>query len=279
MATVFEVHCVHEDPVYAGQAAREAFDGVDRLESELSRFLSNSDVSRINGLSAGQETRVSPTTMECLQVAWALHDLTGGAFDVSLGTGLGGLELDTRRLRVRSHAPGVRIDLGGIGKGYAVDRVAQLLEEWEVTKALAHGGFSSVLALEAPPGQDGWPLSLSAPGPEARVLARIGARQQALGASGLLKGDHILDPRSGRPVADRRAAWVAVPRGHEGSAGAVADGLSTAFMILSEREIRRICGASPGLRAWLVPAAGAAPVLTIGTGEGGTRRLDPPKTR
>jgi thiamine biosynthesis lipoprotein len=264
MATVFEVHCVHDDPGYAGQAARDAFDVIDRLERELSRFLANSDVSRINNLPAGGETRVSPTTMECLQVAWRLHDLTEGAFDVALGTGLSGLELDGKRLTVRSHAEGVRLDLGGVGKGYAIDQAAELLEEWEVDRALVHGGFSSVLALEAPPEQDGWSLSLSAPGPEPRVLTRLAARQQALGASGLSKGEHILDPRSGRPVEDRRAAWVVVPRGEWGSAAALADGLSTAFMSLSEREIRRICETSAGMKAWLVPAVGEGPVATIG---------------
>ena len=72
---------------------------------------------------------------------------------------------------------GARLDLGGIGKGYAVDRMAEVLEEWEIPRALVHGGYSSVLALEAPPDRDGWPLTLSAPGPgENRVLvAGLGA--------------------------------------------------------------------------------------------------------
>jgi thiamine biosynthesis lipoprotein len=278
MATLFEVHCVHDDPGYAGQAARDAFDLVDRLEGELSRFLANSDVSRVNNLSVGRQTRVSPTTMECLQVAWHLHELTAGAFDVSLGTGLEGLELDPKGLTVRAHVGGVRLDLGGVGKGYAIDQVAELLEDWEIGRALVHGGFSSVLALEATPGQEGWPLSLSAPGPEARVLARITARQQALGASGLLKGDHIQDPRSGRAVEDRQAAWVVVPREEGGLAGALADGLSTAFMILEEKEIRRMCE-SFGLGAWLVPRHGGESIVTLGTVDHGARRPDTPNSR
>jgi thiamine biosynthesis lipoprotein len=278
MATIFEVHCAHDDPDYAGQAAREAFLLVDRLEGELSRFRANSDVSRINNLTAGQSTRVSPTTMECLQISWQLHELTAGTFDVSVGTGLAGLELDPKRLAVRAHDGGVRLDLGGVGKGYAIDRVAELLEEWEIVRALVHGGFSSVLALEPPPGQEGWPLSLSAPGPEGRVLTRMAVRQQALGASGLSKGDHIQDPRSGRVVEGRRAAWVVVPREEGSPAGALADGLSTAFMILGEKEIRRICKAL-GLGAWLVPADGAASAVSLGTVDHGTRRPDTPNSR
>jgi len=255
MATVFEVRCVHPDARYARQAADAAFDLVDRLEQELSRFVANSDVSRISALAAGGSTRVSPTTLECLAIARHLYDLTGGAFDISIGTGLPDLELDPDTFTVHALRVGIRLDLGGIGKGYAIDRVAELLGEWEVRHALVHGGFSSVLALEAPPDQVGWPLTLSAP--EGReVLARLQARRQALSASGTRKGDHIVDPRTGRP-ASRRAAWVALaapPAGPDGggSPAAVAEGLSTAFMILAESEIAEHVQAVPGLEAWIV---------------------------
>jgi FAD:protein FMN transferase len=256
MATLFEIRCVHADARYAAQAAQAAFDLVDRLEQEQSRFIANSDVARINALCAGQGTMVSPTTFECLEIARRMHEQTGGAFDVSIGTGLDRLELVAEGFLVRALADGVRLDLGGIGKGYAVDRVAELLEEWEIPRALVHGGFSSVLALEPPPEALGWPLSLSAPDPgEGRVLARISARQKALSASGTRKGDHIVDPRTGRPVRDR-AVWVAVggrQEGDAGSAAAVAEALSTAFMVLSPEEIADHCRKVPGVEAWLFP--------------------------
>jgi FAD:protein FMN transferase len=254
MATVFEVHCVHAEARYAAQAAEAAFDLVDRLERELSRFLANSDIARINHLAAGQSTRVSPWTMECLEIARHAFALTGGAFDISLGSGLGRLELVPDEFTVHARTAGAALDLGGIGKGYAVDRMAELLEEWEIPRALLHGGFSSVRALEAPPGRDGWPLTLSAPG-DGRVLARVSARQRAFSASGVRKGDHILDPRDGRPVRGRTAAWVAVPWEDGASPAAVADALSTAFMIQPEGEIADLCRACPGLEAWLVPEA------------------------
>ncbi len=94
MATVFEVYVVHADERYAAQAAQAAFDLTDRLEQELSRFLSNSDITRVNHLAAGESTRVSLSTLECLAIARHVFDLTGGAFDVSIGTGLASLELD-----------------------------------------------------------------------------------------------------------------------------------------------------------------------------------------
>ncbi|HXK12830.1 MAG TPA: FAD:protein FMN transferase [Vicinamibacteria bacterium] len=252
MATVFEVRCAHSDAAYARQAAQAAFDLVDRLEQEMSRFIANSDVSRVNGLGSGEAARVSPTTMECLGIARHLFDLTGGAFDVSIGSGLESLELDRETFTVHARRGGVRLDLGGIGKGYAVDRVAELLGEWEVGRAVVHGGFSSVVALEAPLGQDGWPLTLSEPA-GGRVLVRLSARRRALSASGTRKGAHILDPRTGRPV-PARAAWTSVPLGADpgASPAAVADGLSTAFMVLTEPEVADLCRDGPGLEAWLL---------------------------
>jgi FAD:protein FMN transferase len=197
MNTVFEVYAQHADSGYAAQAAQAAFDLVDRLERELSRFIPNSDISRINHLAAGAHTRVGLSTLECLVIARHMFDLTGGAFDISIGTGLDSLELDHDDFMVRATKAGVRLDLGGIGKGYAIDLVAELLEDWGLQQALVHGGFSSVLALDPPAGQDGWPLTLSDPEDPSRVLVRLSARQMALAASGVRKVDHIIDPRCG----------------------------------------------------------------------------------
>lgn len=252
MATVFEILCAHPDARYAAQAAQAAFELVDRLEQLLSRFLENSDLARVNHLAAGQGTPVGPWTMECLEIAWHMHALTGGAFDASIGTGLHRLELDPETFTVHAREGGARLDLGGIGKGYAVDRVAEILEEWGISRALVHGGFSSVLALEPPPDEEGWPLTLSAPG-SGRTLARVSARGRAFSASGVRKGDHILDPRTGLAIRGRAGAWVAVAREDGASAAAVADALSTAFMIQPVDEVAALCRQSPGLEAWLVP--------------------------
>ena len=256
MATVFEVYCVHADARYARQAAEAAFDLLDRLERELSRFVANSDVSRINALRAGEAARVSPETMECLEIAWRMHAVTREAFDISIGTGLERLELVPGDFAVHAREAGAQLDLGGIGKGFAVDRMAESLREWDVRHTLVHGGFSSVLAGDAPPGRDGWPLTLSAPG-GGGVLARVSARQQALSASGTRKGNHILDPRTGR-LARRRAAWVALsPEAAGGleaaaSPATVAEAFSTAFMLLPVEEIEDLGRQCPGLSTWLL---------------------------
>ena len=135
MATVFEVFCEHPDREYACQAAWTAFDLLDRLELDLSRFIENSDISRINTLGAGQSTRVRRATMDCLLISRLAYLETGGAFDISLGTGFPDLDLSPSELRVRANANGIHLDLGGMGKGYAVDRMAEVLIDWDVERA------------------------------------------------------------------------------------------------------------------------------------------------
>jgi FAD:protein FMN transferase len=270
MNTVFEVHVANADPRYAAEAAQAAFALVDRLEGELSRFRPNSDITRVNHLAAGEGVRVGEAALECLVIARHMYDLTGGAFDIAIGTGLPSLDIDTEAFEVRATADGVRVDLGGIGKGYAVDLVAELLEEWGVERALVHGGFSSVVALDPPADLDGWPLTLSDPREPSRTFSRLSMRQAALSASGVRKGDHIKDPRTGEPVRGRLAAWAALPRptgsgaaaaaapGPRLAPAAVADALTTAFMLLDVDEIEALCARSPGLEAWVLP--GEAPV-------------------
>ena len=249
MHTEFEIFCVHEDGEYAQQACWKAFDLLDRLENELSRFIPNSDISRINRLAAGETARVSRWTMECIELAREAYRETGGAFDISLGTGIERLQLSPRDSTVRA-ARAVRLDLGGIGKGYAIDRLAEVLDEWDIHSALIHGGHSSVLALEAPPGLDGWPLTMGD--------RPIAARRRAFSASGIrAQGEHIVDPRNGRPASARLAAWVSLELDGSPSPGAVAEAYSTAFMILPAAEIEAIRARRAGMEAWVMEATPA----------------------
>lgn len=284
MATVFEIICAHDDRRYAAQAAVAAFDLVDRLERDLTAHRDSSDISRINRLRSGETAVVGHWTMECLLLAKCFHAETGGAFDVSLGSGLDAVELLPAEFAVRVHSDDVRLDLGGIGKGYAIDRARECLEEWDLCHALLHGGCSSALALEPPPERAGWPLTISLPGTSPpRVLARVEARRQAWSASGICRADHIVDPRSGEIVRNRPAAWVtgrlealsAVCRAAECAAGspgpapgfepgdsptAIAEALSTAFMILSTGEIADCCRRNAGVEAWVLTPSESDPV-------------------
>ncbi len=273
MATTFEILILHEDARYAHQAAWEAFEELNRLEQELSRFIENSDISRINNLAAGQPLRIGPDTFECLQLCARMSTETEGAFDITIGsllncwlhedkstrmpsekeidtarrlTGMHLVQLDEACHRVQLEASPVYIDLGGFGKGYAVDRMAELLRDWSIDTVLIHGGASSVLALGAPPGTEGWPLTLSRPGPRQQILARLNLRERALGGSGLRKGQHIIDPRTAHPVEGRVAAWASAPT------AATADALSTAFVVMAPDAVNRYCSDHPGALAMIV---------------------------
>ncbi|UCC96372.1 MAG: FAD:protein FMN transferase [Phycisphaerales bacterium] len=273
MATTFEILIVHEDERYARQAATAAFNEVDRLEGELSRFLENSDIARINNLPARQPLQLGLDAFECLRASAQMYAQTNGAFDVTVGTlvkcwrhedgsprtpspeelararlhtGVHLLELDKPEHTIRLSASPVRVDLGGIGKGYAVDRVAELLGEWSIETALISGGYSSVLAMEAPPGTDGWPLTLSDPADRTKIVARPRLRAGALSGSGVAKGGHIISPRTGRPAEGRRAAWASAPDATTG------DALSTAFMIMEPDEIEQYCARHPKVLAMVI---------------------------
>jgi thiamine biosynthesis lipoprotein len=250
MATRFSLIISHPDLAYARQAAASAFAELDLIESRLSRFVEHSDISRINQLGAGQSTLVAPDTFDCLRLALEVQRDTHGAFDIayaSRGKGPGRptpvFELAADEPAVRVLADGARLDLGGIGKGFALDRMGALLKDWETDVALLCASTSTFLGLAAPPGATGWPISFGA----AHAPRRSTLVHRAFSASGrAVKGDHIVDPRSGRP-ADR---WVrccaAAP------AAALADALSTAFMVMCKMEIRAYCERHPDVSAYVL---------------------------
>lgn len=264
MACTWGIDILGEEPRYAEQAARAAFAEVDRLERELSLFLPTSDVSRLNAARPGQAVRIGVDAYECLELALEMCRRTGGAFDVTVGswkereqgagqrergTGIreqgggeqreqgtgnrehgGGLVLERASRSAVRQADGL-VDLGGIGKGFALDRAAALLREWGVHAALLHSGQSTVLALGSPPGAEGWRVSLRDPGDHARTIGTVLLRDRALAGSGIaLHGQHIIDPRTGLPATHRPAAWAHAP------SAAVADALSTALMVMSDAE-------------------------------------------
>ena len=273
MATIFEIFILHEDASYAQQAAYEAFEELDRLEQELSRFIENSDISRINNLDANRPVRVGLAAFECLKHSARIYEDTDGAFDITIGTllkcwlnqdktlripseeklnvarqhtGMHLLQLDEAQHTVRLLTSPVHVDLGGFGKGYAVDVMAELLRDWSIDSALIHGGSSSVLALGTPPGIKGWPLTVSSPSDRKQTLACLHLQEQALSGSGLQKGQHIIDPRTAKPVKGKCAAWASAPN------AATTDALSTAFMIMTPDEIKNYCLQHQDVRAMIV---------------------------
>ncbi len=273
MATTFEIIICNDNVNYARQAANAAFSELERIEQELSRFIENSDISRINNLAAGQPLKIGLDTFDCLNLGVQMYVQTKGAFDITMGslvdrwlgkrevtrrhvqerlnlaleqTGANLIQLDEDEHTVTLLASPLRIDLGGIGKGYALDQMAEFLHEWSIDTALLHGGYSSVLALDPPAEMEGWPLTLSNPANRKQTLAHLSLRRRAVSGSGLLKGPHIIDPRTAQPVEGKRAAWACA------NSAVVADALSTAFMIMTPSEVEHYCRLHKNVLAMVV---------------------------
>ncbi len=236
MAATFSVEVAHADARYARQAVAAAFAELDMLEGQLSRFVEGSDVWQLGRLQRGETAVVSLDTFRCLDAALQVQQRTSGAFDVTYASAPGSnprgrLRLAPAGCRVGIAANGVRIDLGGIGKGYALDRMAVVLEQWDVTAARLAASTSTILALDAPPGEPGWTVVF---GPTGRRRP-VALRRAALSTSGTgVKGRHVADPRTGRPAVGTHA-WA------RAATATLADALSTAFLAMTPQEIAQCC--------------------------------------
>ncbi len=262
MATWFELRIAHEDATYAGQAALEAFALVDRLENQLSRYREDSEICQIGRLAPGESLQLNTDTFACLRLALDLHATTGGAFDPALGhwnrpgetppagtTPRGRLVLFPDDHAVQCEDGPVQLDLGAIGKGFALDLVAAQLREWELPRALLVAGGSSLLALDGPAAGEEWELTLT-------QRQSIWIANASVGASGAaVKGAHILDPRSGQPTHCHARTWAHAP------SAAAADALSTAWMLMDRDEIAEICRRQPGVGAAILADEARAEAL------------------
>jgi thiamine biosynthesis lipoprotein len=242
MATRFELVLHGADPARLRAAGEQALATIERLERVLSFYRADSDVALLNRRAALEPVRVGADTYRLLRACAAISAEADGAFDVTVGplmrawararTGMRLLAFDDERRAVRFLASGVEVDLGAVGKGYAVDAAITDLKEAGIASALLHGGTSSVHAIGAPAGADAWAVEWGASaGPAGRRVIRL--RDGALSVSAVhgksfvqdgRQYGHVLDPRTGMPV-DRQAALVTGPCSY------LCDALSTALLV------------------------------------------------
>jgi thiamine biosynthesis lipoprotein len=295
MATDFEVLLPYGTP--GGLSLAEAaFDEIDRLEQQLTVYRESSEVSRLNRLAWQAPVPVEEGLFELLRLAERLTRQTDGAFDITAGAlikvwgffhgprrvpgdeerraalervGMRHVSLDPDGRTVRFHKRGLEINLGAIGKGYALDRAAQLLRQrGNLPAALLHGGHSSVYAMGTEPGDGrGWSVGLRHPWQPGRRLAVLRLRDRALGTSAATfqhleyngkKLGHLLDPRSGWPAEGMASASVVA------DSAAEADALATAFFILGVDRARAYCESHPGIGAVLLAERDEAEPLVVG---------------
>jgi thiamine biosynthesis lipoprotein len=173
-------------------------------------------------------------------------------------TGFRHVILNPESRAVKYRRAGLELNLGAVGKGYALDRAARLLfEEWGVRSALLHGGGSSVYAIGAPPGEPrGWPVRLKHPTEPTQSLGTVYLRDRGLGTSAATfqffeyKGEklgHLLDPRTGWPAHGIASASVIA------STAAEADAMSTAAFVLGAAGAERLTRLNPALGAAVLP--------------------------
>jgi len=233
MATQFQVRIAGEEKTYAAQTAQAAFALADELESRLSRFRANSEISQIAQLVPGDKLRLSEPVFACLRLAQRMEFATRGAFSVTASAlrhqptkPLWALLENEFTLRCDSGR--LEFDLGAIGKGFALDRMAEVLREWSCPAFMLVAGGSSILTGDAPAGTVGWDCGLG----ENNSSRRHWLANVSLSGSGLaVKGEHIFDPRTGLACLRRHRAWALT------TSAAESDALSTACMILDETEI------------------------------------------
>ena len=245
MATHYEVRIANQEHSYAAKAAQAAFDLLDSLESQLSRFRADSTIAHLTQLTPGEQMRLPEPVFDCLAISREMELATRGAFSVSAAA----LQMQPAppqwsllpgELSIQCERGRLEFDLGAIGKGFALDRMAALLSEWDCDAFLLVAGGSSILAGSPPDALPGWSCGLGDDNASQRLLLQ----HASLSGSGLtVKGSHILDPHTGRSAQRQHRAWALTDTAAE------SDALSTACMVLTEEEITAILHPRP---FWLV---------------------------
>jgi FAD:protein FMN transferase len=229
-------------------AIEAAFEELRRLDGLLSNYRPESDLSQVNRLAAERPVRVTPEFFEFLERCLEYSRQSEGAFDISVGplmkvwgfyrgagrlprkeevdralqkVGYRNILLDPGSRTVRFAQPGVDLDPGGIGKGYAVDRMVEVLKENGISSALVSAAGSSIYALGTPNNGKGWEVKIRDPKDPRKTLEELYLKDQSMSTSGsyekffVAEGkvySHIMDPRTGYPATGTLAVSVVAPR-------------------------------------------------------------------
>ena len=243
MKTTFAIRLRSPDPQLTPQIVGAAFQLIDDIEDKLSRYRPGSDVWQINHMQADESLFVCDFCYDCLRQSLEAFQQTRGLFDITLGKQIehkknevdgdtpgisGKLMVDPEKPAVHCTEAGREIDLGGIGKGFALDKVAELLKSFGVQDGLVSAGASTQLAF----GDSSWPIRLG----ETDAAQTIQLKDSAFSASGTgIQGSHIVFPdlqTSAEAAYASQRVWVL----HESAA--MADAWSTAAMFIGADDLQ-----------------------------------------
>jgi thiamine biosynthesis lipoprotein len=248
MGSAFFMVLYGDDRERLRDAADQAAEEARRLDRMISNYIPSSEWSRINARAAHEAVHVSDEDFNLLAACVQYSRLSEGAFDITVGplmkvwgfykgtghlphraeirgaldrVGYKNILLDPKNHTVRLAREGVEIDPGGIGKGYAVDRIVSILKRDGITSAYIAASRSSIYALGAPPGQPGWKVSIRNPRDADKTVADIVLKDQSMSTSGNYEKffyadgkiySHIMDPRTGYPAQGTLSVSVIAPR-------------------------------------------------------------------
>jgi thiamine biosynthesis lipoprotein len=255
MGTWFEVWLAGEDPSHLADVAEAILDEVARIEERLSWRDPRSEVSRVNREAAHGPVRVDREVFKLLEICRRGWFETGGAFDVTAGSSrrdgvFGGVSyadviLNQDDRSVRFPARSLRIDLGGIGKGHALDRAAEMLDAFGVRNALLHGGTSSVMARGRTPSGSSWSVGVRDPWAfdDDEQVTRLELADRALACSTALGWGHassdLIDPRTGMALREQSGCVVLA------ESATKAEVLSTALICMGRDEAEEWLASRP----------------------------------
>ncbi|MDR1385290.1 MAG: FAD:protein FMN transferase [Planctomycetaceae bacterium] len=244
MATQFSLHieASAHDSNRVRAVAEEVFDEIKRLELLWSRFIEDSEISQINRLKFGETLVISPETHQCLEAALEAKRFTNGHFDVAYLSELSDeakppFVLFRRPCRVQSSAKSLKIDFGGIGKGFALDFTADILRNYGYSKALLCASASTILALEAPTAFSGWQVSVEYPDGE-KTISLVNSAVSCSGIS--IRGQHIFDVHQQSFAATGERISI------QAKTAALADAFSTAMMTMNDKQRERLVVVASG---------------------------------
>ena len=287
MACVYAIEVYGPDAQKLPSAVNDALDEVDRVDRLMSHYRAESPLSRVNREAGRSAVPVEPELFDFIADAMAYTRQSDGAFDVTVGplmkawgffrgegqlpsagelaearrhVGAAHVILNAATTSIEFDAPGVELDLGGIAKGYAVDRAAGVLRARGISAALISAGGSTLYALGAPPREEGWSVTIQDPVDPRKSARTVRLKDRALSVAGSsekafefagVRYSHIMDPRSGRPVQGVLSVAVLTNSGTRG------DALDDALFVLGPSRSRRYMKEWPGTEAWFfLPAAG-----------------------
>jgi len=290
MGTVYEIAAYDESPEHAAQAIDQAFAEIVLLDRMLSNYKPESDLSRLNRDGHFHAVTVPADLYRVIEESMKYSKVSGGKFDITVAplvdlwkAALRGDRVPTKEEQekqracvgyekielippdmVEFHSPCMRIDVGSIGKGYAVDRAVEILRANGIKNALVDAGQSSIYGMGAPPGASAWEVHLR--DPSNRVDPRVMLNENTVSTAeqtlpsllGNETAGHIIDPDNGKPLETKYALSIVA------KTGTASDALSTTLLLVGPEKGKPIVKEIADAAAIWISADGETQMVTTG---------------